>query len=373
MKNVFSLNECLQNKPWEIRFSNIQALSYRLALKDKKGSKGLDGREFLLFSYLSFLLSRPLSYEDCMEIEEKGKSDPDYMFLLSRFHSEGYPGFGKDPEKAFGYLLSCAESKDQDAYLPLSLCYGFGDGVKQDIKKAYETLEKSTPNDRRSLMFALLRSNDDDCEVRKRGLFELECFAKRGNPDAYYYLGRYYESIDQTKAMDYFLEGSNLKSARCNRELGYIHLHRKGRENRYRALAYFLLCQGYKDCTFLASLLLLNLNTADMDILFSLLLRSSDQGNLYAYYLKTLLFYRLDHEAGLNALLRLAKNNSEACHALSILYRRRGKKNLSVYFERRGKRELDGKDVVSIKEYYLKEYPFPELFDNAENHALMLK
>lgn len=373
MKNVFSLDECLQNKPWEIQFSNIQALSFRLSLKEKKEKKGLDGKEFLLYSYLSFLLSRPMSYQDCMEIKEKGKTEVEFMFLLSRFHLEGYPMFEKNAATSFGYLQRCQDLGYQDAYLPLSLAYGFGQGVSKDMKKAYETLEKATPNDTRSLTFAILRSNDDDIKIQKRALFELECFAKRGNPDAYYYLGRYYEEKDETKGMDYFLEGSNLNSSKCNRELGYIHLRHKGRENRSRALAYFLLCQGYKDCTFLASLLLLNLNTADMDVLFSLLMRSSDQGNLFAYYLKTLLFYRFDHEAGLETLLRLAKNNSEACYALSVLYRRRGKKDLSDYFERRGKRELDGKDVISLKEYYLKEYPYPELFDNAENHALMLK
>ncbi len=372
---VKTLKECLNQYPWRITFTELQIKEYHCFLK-KKIEKGIfSENEMLLYCFLSFLNKSMLDLDNVKYLKQKEQENNiPFIFLLSKFHIKGFCIYEKNETLAFQYLKFCACHSFYDAYFPLAICFFNGEGTTQDLTAAYKTLKMTNPSDKRSFFLSVIRlftsKNENDAS---REIFQLTCFGKRGFQDAYYYIGYFYRSKGKRKFLDFYLEGCAINSKKCFREMGYYYLKKKGKENRASSLAYFMNCIEYDDCLFLSGLLLFNFETANKEIHTKILKKSSDKGNAFSAFLLGCLTYHTDKESAKELLLNLAEYGTEASYALSKIYEIEGRKELSTYFLRRSLKELDGKDMLSLIEYYKKEYPFSDLFKTALNKALMLK
>lgn len=375
MTYVKTLEESLTYYPWRITFTELQIHEYYLVLKKRIDQGKFSDKEMLLYCYLSCLDKNTLDLDNVNFLKSKEQTnDPSFLFLLSIFYHKGFCIYERNDTLCFQYLKLCEAKSFYDSYFPLTICYFNGEGTIRNLDAAYQTLKKTNPSDKRSFFLSVIRLFNSKTEKEaSREIFQLSCFGKRGFQDAYYYLGCYFRSKRKKRFMDFYLEGCSLNSQKCYKEIGYYYLKKRGKENLSSSLAYFLSCLEYDDCLFLSALLLFFFESADKTVHLKILKKSSERGNSFSSYLFGCLTYQTDPEKSKELLLNLAEYTTEASFALSKIYEIEGRAELSKYFLKRSRKELDGKNVSSLVDYYEKEYPYPDLFKTALNKSLMLK
>lgn len=142
------------------------------------------------------------AFEWYMKSANQGNANAQYW--IGKYFNTGKGGM-YDYDAAYDWFLKAAVQNDSHAQLDLALLYHNGNGVVQDYQFALEWLHKAAAN---------------------------------GNPEAYSWIGYYYENgylvQNYEQAIDWYVKGSELGNSNCQTRLAILYNDGKGTTKNYR-------------------------------------------------------------------------------------------------------------------------------------------
>jgi TPR repeat protein len=235
-------------------------------------------------------------------------------------------GLERDDTLSFQWFLKAAEQGYGIAQYRLSQCYANGKGTEFSIKNEYKWLKKAADSGNPLAQYNLGKfsteeillkeifgdSDDPNSQVQKK-IKWLVTAAAQGYAPAQIKLGNYYQhgcglKKDYKKAVSWYLKAAEQEYSRGQYYMGSCYYNGIGlKQNFKKAVDWFILAaeKGDSDAQFNLGLCYHNSedaenNAINLDEAVKWYLKAAEQGNVDALY----------------QLIRLSKQNFEACHYL---------------------------------------------------------
>lgn len=176
------------------------------------------------------------------------KDDSNGVYQLARAYYDGL-GVEKDIPRSTQLWEKSAELGHWGAQFYTGINYLTGDGVEKDFQKAAFWFEKAAEQEHPDATYKLGTLYMDGVGVERdeaKGMAYIVQAAELGAKDAYfqagvtYFQGNYGYPVDKTKAVEYWLKGSEKGEGGCTKNLGLVYKNGDGVErDPSKALAYF--------------------------------------------------------------------------------------------------------------------------------------